>query len=185
MDRDDAIRKLVQVFRTYGYEGATLSRIAEATTLGRASLYHHFPGGKKEMAEAVSAYVNTQLEATILQPLRSQGEPSDRLQAMIAAFSEFYDHGRNACLLPIFSMTYSDDLFQGQVQQAFQHWIGSVQAVLQEAGFTPIEAEQRAQEAVVQIQGALVVARGLQQTEPFERVLAQLPERLLAPKLVA
>ena len=47
------IERLTSVFRIYGYEGASLSRIAEATGLQRASLYHRFPGGKEEMAEAV------------------------------------------------------------------------------------------------------------------------------------
>ena len=53
MDRSEAVQKLVMVFRQHGYEGATLSKISEATGLGRASLYHHFPGGKQEMARAV------------------------------------------------------------------------------------------------------------------------------------
>ena len=37
--------KLTEVFRLYGYEGASLSRISKVTGLQRASLYHRFPGG--------------------------------------------------------------------------------------------------------------------------------------------
>ena len=48
--RADVIQALIDVFRRCGYDGATLSSISEATGLGRASLYHHFPGGKQEMA---------------------------------------------------------------------------------------------------------------------------------------
>jgi len=51
---------LTDVFRTYGYEGATLSRISEATGLQRASLYHRFPGGKEAMARFHSSYANLQ-----------------------------------------------------------------------------------------------------------------------------
>ena len=46
---------LTRVFQTYGYDGATLSRISDATGLQRASLYHRFPGGKEEMAKFVLA----------------------------------------------------------------------------------------------------------------------------------
>ncbi len=42
-------------------------------------------------------------------------------------------------------------------------------------------ARQRAEDAVIQVQGALVLTRGLNSTEPFERVLQQLPVKLLEP----
>lgn len=48
--RDALLEQLVVVFRERGYEGATLVQLAAATGLGKASLYHHFPGGKAEMA---------------------------------------------------------------------------------------------------------------------------------------
>lgn len=42
MARVEVVQRLLKVFRQHGYEGATLSRISEATGLGRASLCHHF-----------------------------------------------------------------------------------------------------------------------------------------------
>jgi len=51
--RDALLRQLGQVFRERGYEGATLTQLAAATGLGKASLYHHFPGGKAEMADVL------------------------------------------------------------------------------------------------------------------------------------
>ena len=53
MSKEEVITKLVPVFRRYGYEGATVSRLSEATGLKKASLYYHFQGGKEQMAEAV------------------------------------------------------------------------------------------------------------------------------------
>ena len=47
------LERLTRVFQDHGYQGASLSLIAEATGLGRASLYHRFPGGKTDMAVAV------------------------------------------------------------------------------------------------------------------------------------
>ena len=43
------------------------------------------------------------------------------------------------------------------------------------------QVHQRAEDTVIQIQGALVLARGLSRTEPFERILRQLPDELLKP----
>ena len=75
INKSEIVRKLVPVFRAYGYEGATLSRISKATGLGRASLYHHFPKGKQSMAQAVLNYVNEWFDATVLEPLRSSHQP--------------------------------------------------------------------------------------------------------------
>lgn len=179
MDRSEAVRKLVQVFRQYGYEGATLTRISEVTGLGRASLYHHFSGGKQEMAQAVLEYVGEWFENTILAPLRSQKKPAERIRMMGDRLSQFYDCGQSACLLAIFTLGEPESLFQEQVHQMLNAWINSLALVLTEVGIPSTEARQRAEDAVIQVQGALVVTRGLNSTEPFERVLQQLPVKLL------
>ena len=44
--RADARPALAEAFRQYGFEGASLSMLSEATGLGNGSLYHFFPGGK-------------------------------------------------------------------------------------------------------------------------------------------
>ncbi len=48
-----------------------------------------------------------------------------------------------------------------------------------EAGIEPNCARRRAEDAILKIQGALVLARGLDDTALFERVLQRLPEELL------
>lgn len=181
MDRSEAVQKLVKVFRQYGYEGATLSRISEATGLGRASLYHHFSNGKQEMAAAVLEYVGEWFENTILAPLRSKEKPAERIRLMGDRLSQFYDCGRSACLLAIFTLGEPESLFQEQVHQMLNAWINSLALVLVEVGIPSQSARQRAEDAVIQVQGALVLTRGLDSTEPFERVLQQLPITLLAP----
>ena len=52
-ERGDVLPALTEVFRTHGYEGASLALISRHTGLGKGSLYHFFPGGKEEMAAEV------------------------------------------------------------------------------------------------------------------------------------
>ncbi|KAB8335467.1 TetR/AcrR family transcriptional regulator [Scytonema tolypothrichoides VB-61278] len=179
MDKIEASRRLVNVFRQYGYEGATLSRISQATGLGKASLYHHFPNGKQEMAEAVLEYVSQWFGVAILEPLHRSGEPRKRIQAMNESLKQFYNCGRDACLLALFSLGDSNDLFHEQVNQMLNAWIDGLAQVLEEVGLSKTQARQRAEDAVIQVQGALVLTRGLNNTAPFERVLEQLPDQLL------
>ncbi|NER24866.1 MAG: TetR/AcrR family transcriptional regulator [Symploca sp. SIO1C2] len=181
LDKSEIVRKLVPVFRTFGYEGATLSRISKATGLGRASLYHHFPHGKQEMAQAVLNYVNEWFGATVLEPLRSSQQPVERLIAMSDSLNRFYNCGQDTCLLSIFTLGECHDLFESHVQRALNTWIDHLAQVLTEGGLSGEQAYQRAEDAVIQIQGALIVTRGLGCTKPFERIVQQLPEQLLKP----
>lgn len=181
MSKEDAIAPLVHTFRQYGYEGATLARLSKATGLGKASLYHHFPKGKEGMAAAVLNYLSHWLEDNILALLRSPDEPIVRIRAMTNKVDQLYNHGEQACLLAMLSLGESHALFQAQIQQALNTWIDAIAQVLVEAGIDSKQARIRAEDAILQIQGALVLARGLGDTAPFQRVLQRLPDDLLKP----
>ena len=181
MDRVEAIQKLVPIFRRYGYEGATLARISAATNLGRASLYHHFPKGKKEMAKAVLEYVGAWFHNQILEPLQQETDPAKALQIMGDRLNQFYNHGQDACLIALFTVGEPDELFHEEIQQRLKALISAISTLLQKADLPADIAHKRAEDAVMGIQGALVLARGLNDNAPFERVIQQLGEKLLAP----
>ncbi len=179
MSREEVIAKLVPVFRQYGYDGATLAKLSESTGLGRASLYHHFPNGKREMAAAVLNYMNQWLESSVLEPLRQDGEPAERICVMSTNLYKFYNCGKDACLLAVLALGESRDLFHTQIQKALNTWIETLSHVLVEAGVEPNCARRRSENAILKIQGSLVLARGLNDTGLFERVLQCLIEDLL------
>jgi TetR/AcrR family transcriptional repressor of lmrAB and yxaGH operons len=182
MAKAEVIPQLMAVFRRYGYEGASITRFSEATGLKRASLYHYFPNGKEEMADAVLDYIMLALKEQLLAPLLSDRPPRDRIQAMSQNVDAFYQQGQQDCLLALLSVGDAHQLFHERVQQALNLWIDSLAAVLMDVGITPITARQRAEEAISLIQGALVLTRGLNNNETFERILQRLPEVLLHPE---
>ncbi len=180
MVKDEVIAQLLTVFQSYGYEGATLTRLSEATGLGRASLYHHFPKGKEEIATVVLNYTNGWLTANIIDPLRDRERLAMlRIQEMTKKVNELYSCGQKPCILAVLVMGESNDIFYKQIQQALKLWVDTLAEVLLEAGFDERTALFRAEDAILQIQGSLILARGLNDTKPFERVLARLPEMLL------
>jgi hypothetical protein len=64
------------------------------------------------------------------------------------------------------------------VKRSFRSLHEAFATVAREAGATPAVARARAEQAVLQIQGALVLARGSGDRGPFERVLKALPGAL-------
>lgn len=178
MAKAQYIPQLLRLFRQHGYDGATLARISEATGLGKASLYHHFPGGKDEMVEAVLAHLKQATETHIIQVLQGDGDAQTRLRTMCEGIDAMYQKGEQPCLLAILLMGSSRDVFRVKVKQLLQCWIDEIATVLITEGVTTELAHQRAEDAVLSIQGSLILSQGLEDCEPFRRVIKHLPQQL-------
>ncbi|MDJ0893964.1 MAG: TetR/AcrR family transcriptional regulator [Alphaproteobacteria bacterium] len=179
LPRDEVVQRLTQVIREHGYDGATLSRMSQATGLGKASLYHYFPRGKEQIAEEVLARAGDWLEEHAIGPLAEAGPPRARLERLARALSTFYAGGETACLLDLLSVGGSGEVFSQTIKASLERIETAIAAVLVEADLAPDAAARRAEDAVIGLQGALVVSRAKRSTEPFRRVLADLPNRLL------
>jgi len=178
MPKDLYIPCLLDLFRQYGYDGATLAKISEATGLGKASLYHHFPGGKDEMVTTVLDFLERWSEQHLLQALRSQGDALTRMQRMCDQLINLYEGGQQPCLLAILLLGSAREVFRDKVQVLLRTWIWAMAAVLMEAGLDQTQAMQRGEDAAIAIQGALILAQGLNDPRPFQRVVKQLPQTL-------
>ena len=108
-ERSDVVPVVAEVFRTHGYEGATLSVITEATGLGKGSLYHFFPGGKEELAAAVLEEIESWFRVNVFAPLASNRDPEQAVKAMLA-FVESTASEKSALLVSLRSATPAIDL---------------------------------------------------------------------------
>jgi AcrR family transcriptional regulator len=179
--RNDILPLLAEVFRAHGYEGATLSLISDATGLGKGSLYHFFPGGKQQMAVEVLAEIDGWFEANVFAPLRESREPTRAIIAMIDNVDVYFRSGRRICLVGVIALGSSRDMFVDQVKGYFVDWKEALAGTLRRAGLSASAARLRAEEALVAIQGALILARAEDDSGVFRRAMADLKTRLLAP----
>lgn len=177
--RDEVIARLMQVIRRAGYDGASLTELSKATGLGKSSLYHYFPNGKNDMVHAVLDHLAAELEAGMFAPMRGKGTPKQRLEAMIRAVDVFYRHGNEACVLAQLVLGATHERFRAPLENIFSAWTSAIADVLIEAGVPRRTARERAQDAVLRIEGALVLSSGLGDTGVFARTL-----RSLAPSLL-
>lgn len=180
--REEVVDRLLTAFRRKGYDGASLADLSTATGLGRSSLYHYFPGGKEDMARAVLDRADAWLDEQVIAPLQADGNGRDRLARMTKAMNEFYDGGRERCVLGAFVIGQSRDLFSARLAGTFERWVSAMAGVARNEGVAPARARARAEKAVIQIQGAIVLSAALADPKPFKRVLAELADELLAPE---
>lgn len=178
IDKTSMLDKIADVFRQYGYEGASLSLLVEATGLQRATLYHHFPGGKEEMAQAVLDHGYGAFMDKVINPLKEDVPVKNRLQRMAKGLREVYCDGHRGCLLNTFSLEINSGGIKETMETRFKAWLDSYAAIAQEAGYTKKEAYERASKALIDIQGGLVFARITGDNKPFIRTIEGLPALL-------
>jgi len=178
------VDSLAAAFRLSGYEGTSLAELASSAGLAKAALYHRFPGGKAEMAEAVEAALGDEFAARVIAPLTTTAAASERLRQMADGMMSFYAEGRHACLVEIFSIAATPEPVRERLRAGVARWIAALAKSLSDAGFDETEAGRRAEDTVIRVQGALVVSRALGERRPFTELVENLPEQLLAPPAV-
>lgn len=178
-DRESAIPALAEAFREHGFEGATLATLSKATGLGKGSLYNFFPGGKEEMMEAVLEHIDGWFAKAIFSPLEQVSDPAAAVTAMFGDVSAYFRSGRKVCVVGCLGLNSSGETFAVKVKDYFARWIAALAHCLEVGKVPSALALALAEEAVSGIQGAIVLARALDDEASFERIVHRLRSTLL------
>jgi len=157
-----------------------MARIAKASGLGKASLYHYFPEGKVQMARAVLDWVRHWFDDNVFAPLESVHPPRQRIVSMLDSLAGYYEQGQCACLPALFALTAERELFSEQIQEFHGRWLQALAQTLTDSGLARDIAQRRAHDGLERIQGALVLARGMGDEKLFAAMAKELPDQLLA-----
>src|SRR5687767_10224005 len=105
---DELFDRLAEVFRVAGFEGASLGALADGAQLRRASLYHRFPGGKTQMAEAVMGRVRAHFERAVA-PMTSDPDVAAGVAESARRISQIYGDGLLPCVLDTLTLSGAPD----------------------------------------------------------------------------
>ena len=177
-ERADVLPALTEVFRDYGFDGASLTLIGQRTKLGKGSLYHFFPGGKEEMASAVLDEIGAWFETHVFTPLRDEPDPRRGIARMLETVDMYFRSGQRVCLVGVFALGEVRDRFATQIHGYFARWRDALRAALIRMGRDETAAAGLAEDTLVAIQGGLVMARSLDDPGAFQRTLQRVKERL-------
>ena len=90
---EDFLATALDLFRTYGFEGVSVKRLADATGLEKASLYYRYPGGKDQIVMAVAGEVVSWFQKNVFEPLAGAGSTRKRATLVSERLREFYAGG--------------------------------------------------------------------------------------------
>ncbi|WP_262692203.1 TetR/AcrR family transcriptional regulator [Kordiimonas aestuarii] len=164
--------RLTLVFKAYGYEGASLSMLADAVGLSKASLYHHFPGGKVDMAAHVLAHSGARLQRFVLAPLLGKGRGADRIGQSLEGTAHYYDGDMPICLMNSLLLGEGRAHFGARIEGAVAAWTAGLASAMREAGGE--EPEAWSHMVIERVQGALVLCRVRGHRWPLESCLENL-----------
>ncbi|OYY67455.1 TetR/AcrR family transcriptional regulator [Sphingomonas sp. 28-63-12] len=178
--RDALIATLYDMFRTLGFEGVSIGDISKRTGLGRSSLYHYFPGGKEEMAQAVARNAVDWVNAHVIAPLHVSGTRARRVAAMLTGVEALFNDGRAPCLIASMTMAGAPPQVRDTLASTLADWLAAIVAMLVDTGATPESAHAAAGSAISQIEGALIIARALAAPDIFTQQVANARAGLMA-----
>jgi len=175
---DELFDRLAEVFRVAGFEGASLGALADGARLQRASLYHRFPDGKVQMAQAVMGRVRERFEHA-LEPMTSEPDVEAGVVEAGRRISAIYADGTLPCVLDTLTLSGAPESVREGAAGITAAWIDAMAAAAERAGAPADVARTRAEDAFVRIEGSLVLARLHGDPAAFRRAIAELPQLLL------
>ena len=169
--KDEIVDRLFAVFRDRGFEGASLADLSRATGLGKSSLYHHFPEGKEQMAQAVLERATAVIDSEILGAAQAAGSLKTRLRRIVATFDQMYAGGTTPCVLGQLSSADIGAEARHNLDRALARWIEAIEILARESGMSSVKARHFAEDWVARVQGALVLQAATGEIGPYRRAM--------------
>ncbi len=168
--RECLIAAAIGLFRRQGYAGTGLAEILSASGAPRGSLYHYFPDGKAEIAEAALRAAGEHMTG-IMQGIAcasaSPGELVARYGAGLAASLEKSGF-RDGCAVATVVLEAAPGSLKlaAAGNDAFAAWSDVVTGMLERAGIAGLRARQLADFTIAAFEGAMILARARSSAVP-------------------
>jgi AcrR family transcriptional regulator len=176
------VRSAALLFRERGYSATGFRDVIAHSGAPRGSIYHHFPGGKAQLAEEAVAYASDAVVAQI-DALARERDPSSLLEAFLAPWRETLQRSDFRAGCPVVAIAVETGVppqLAAAAAAAFERWEARLAARLRDAGVPAARCAGVAALAVAGVEGAIVLCRARRDTAPLDRVAAELMATIAA-----
>lgn len=163
---------MAELMRVQGYAATGVSQLVKAAGAPTGSIYHHFKGGKREVAAAALR----QTGAAYIQLLPLLLDPYDDLATGIeAAFTTAGDTMQStgwANMCPVGTVTGEVADVEPELREVAAEviggWVNEFTRYLTNRGLPQTNAQSAAYAILTALEGAFLLARALRSTDPFQ-----------------
>ncbi|MDQ5895598.1 MAG: hypothetical protein QG596_1859 [Actinomycetota bacterium] len=171
--REAMLGSAIALFRERGVGDTSFADVLEASGAPRGSVYHHFPGGKKQLVseaiESAGGYVAANFQ-------RSEDGPAE----MVDRFARFYmrelerTNFREGCPLMAAAVAGAKEEASVPAARAFSQIQESLTASLVGSGVARQRASSLATLAISAIEGAIILSRTEKSVKPLDQTRQEL-----------
>ena len=184
--RNRMLDSAIELFRQHGYNGTGFRDVVAHGAAPRGSIYHHFPGGKAQLAVEAVTLAGDRMEAVFRQGAREGDDFVSGFEWVWSWWTGYVVGDDFDAGCPVAGVAIESHPEAPQVSEAanevFQRWVGNIAMGLQISGVEAAEAERLGALIIAAQEGATLMARASRSPEPLERVgeilAALLRERL-------
>lgn len=173
---------MLDLIQTHGYSGTGLNAVIDRAGAPRGSVYFHFPDGKEGLGVAAVQLASQRFGALIAEASSADG-PAHVVRAAIEALTTIVAQGDFELGCPVSVVTLEMGATSAPLRQAcadaFESWIAPTAGLFETHGLDPAAARSLATVVVSTIEGAVIVSRAMQSTQPLEAA-ADLVSELVA-----
>jgi TetR/AcrR family transcriptional regulator, lmrAB and yxaGH operons repressor len=169
-----------QLLAEKGYAGMELRDVAERGKAPRGSIYHHFPGGKRQLAVEAAELEGQEIRALIERSLEERG-----LRGTLDRFGDIFRRRvvdrpeRIGCPVAAAALARPEDPeLAAAATASFRSWERPIAAALLDEGVGRPDAETFAGLVISTVEGALIRARAAGSTDPLDSAIGGLGQAL-------
>ena len=176
------VRSAASLIRSRGVSATSFSDVLAESGAPRGSIYHHFPDGKRQLAEDAIRWTSER----VLAHLRAgaAATPSGVLKRFIDMWRQVVltSNGSAGCVVAGVAIdTVADEAgLMDVVRAAFRSWVGVLAEQLQAVGVPSHRARRIAVATLAGMEGALILCRAEGNGRPLEAVAEELMRLLPA-----
>jgi TetR/AcrR family transcriptional repressor of lmrAB and yxaGH operons len=163
-----------------GFHGVGIAELLELASAPKGVLYHHFPGGKTELAVAAIQAAVGSLTRGLARLHVEHGEPAAVLRAWFAHSQRRLEQSGFECGCPLATVALEsgpqDEALRRTLAAGFDEVRGCLADMLARAGVAPATARRLALLVVSSYEGALLQARVAGSVKPVADTAAMLVE---------
>jgi AcrR family transcriptional regulator len=180
LHRADLVSATARLLRRQGYTATSVTDFLSAADATNGSLYHHFPGGKEELARAAIDAVGVQVAEALQQTLDATDDTAAATQVWIdGLIAALEADPRDGC--PVAPTAIEADGVSEQLQSAaaaaFARWSNVFEHVLERTRDADTAAAQ-ARVLLSAIEGALLLDRTAHDTTHLQALRDAVPALL-------
>jgi len=171
--RDRIVRSAAALVRERGVHGVGLRQVVAHADGPRGSLQRYFPGGKTQLITEALQLAGAEVMADTESRLGEAATPADAIDAIFAPWRQVLLESNFTMGCPIAATVVdasADDRLREEARALFDQWRDSVRAALVRFGAQESTAEDDASVLLSALEGALILSRANQSTQPLDTV---------------